>query len=70
VLRLGYEVIGSSARIPEEENINEDEAIAYQKLVKLLDLPPETVLKIQTEASPNHDGLVDSLTRKLEQFLR
>jgi hypothetical protein len=70
VLRLGYEVIGSSARIPEEENINEDEAIAYQKLVQLLDLPPETVQKIEAEASSSPNGLVDSLARQLEQFMR
>jgi uncharacterized tellurite resistance protein B-like protein len=70
VLRLGFEVINASARIPEEEKINEDEAIAYQKLVKLLDLSPETVAKIQSEAGTGSDNLVDSLARQLEQFLR
>lgn len=72
VLRLGYEVIRSSARSPEEENINQEEAVAYQKLVGLLNLPPETVQKIQAEveASGNEGSLVDSLTRKLEAFMR
>ncbi|NJO79390.1 MAG: TerB family tellurite resistance protein [Cyanobacteria bacterium RM1_2_2] len=72
VLRLGYEVIRSSARSPEEENINDDEAVAYQKLVSLLDLSPETVHQIQAEveASKDEGSLVDSLTRKLEAFMR
>lgn len=72
VLRLGYEVIRSSARSPEEENINEEEAVAYQKLVSLLDLPPETVQQIQAEveASGSQGNLVDSLTQKLEAFMR
>jgi hypothetical protein len=63
-------VINASARIPEEENINEEEAIAYQKLVRLLDLAPETVAKIQSEVGTSPDNLIDSLTRQLEQFLR
>jgi hypothetical protein len=72
VLRLGYEVICSSARTPEEESINEEEAVAYQKLVSLLDLPAETVQKIQAEvgASTSKGDLVESLTQKLEAFLR
>lgn len=72
VLRLGYEVIRASARSPEEENINEEEAVAYQKLVSLLDLPAETVQQVQAdlEASKQQGSLVDSLTRKLEAFMR
>ncbi|MFM7424707.1 MAG: TerB family tellurite resistance protein [Elainella sp.] len=72
VLRLGYEVIRSSARTPEEENINEAEAAAYQRLVSLLGLPAETVAKIQAEvaADEGSENLVDSLTRKLTDFLR
>lgn len=71
VLRLGYEVIRSSARTPEEEEINEDEAVAYQKLVGLLDLPSETVQRVQTEVENADDegSLVDSLTRKLQEFM-
>ena len=71
VLRLGYEVICSSARAPGEEVINEDESAAYQKLVGLLGLPPETVQQIKAEVDSSDSGnLIDSLTRKLEAFLR
>jgi hypothetical protein len=72
VLQLGYEVICSSARTPEESNINEEEAAAYQKLVDLLGLPSETVQRVEAEVAANHSNgnLVDSLTRKLEEFWR
>lgn len=72
VLRLGYEVIRSSARTPTEEKINEEEAAAYTKLVQLLDLPAETVQKVESEASTqtSSEGVVDSLTRKLEKFIQ
>lgn len=72
VLQLGYEVICSSARTPEENNINEEEAAAYQKLVDLLGLPSETVQRVEAEVAANHSNgnLVDSLTRKLEEFWR
>jgi hypothetical protein len=71
VLGLGYEVICSSARTPGEEVINEDESAAYQKLVGLLGLPPETVQQIEAEVDSSDSGnLIDSLTRKLEAFLR
>jgi alkanesulfonate monooxygenase SsuD/methylene tetrahydromethanopterin reductase-like flavin-dependent oxidoreductase (luciferase family) len=71
VLRLGYEVIRSSARTPDEENINEEEAAAYQRLVNLLGLPTEIVQRVQAEveASGDQGNLVDSLTRKLEEFM-
>ena len=49
VLRLGYEVIRASSRTPEEDDINEEEAIAYQKLVKLLGLSADVVQRIETE---------------------
>lgn len=76
VLRLGYEVIRSSARTPEEDRINEEEAAAYQKLVSLLNLPEATVQQIEAELSASEsdssegNNLVDHLTRKLEEFLR
>ncbi|WNZ26813.1 TerB family tellurite resistance protein [Leptolyngbya sp. NK1-12] len=72
VLWLGYEVICSSARSPEEENINEEEEAAYRKLVELLDLPAETVERIQAEVEASHESgsLIDNLTRKLEEFMR
>ncbi|NJR39266.1 MAG: TerB family tellurite resistance protein [Leptolyngbyaceae cyanobacterium CSU_1_4] len=70
VLRLGYEVIGASARTPEEDKINIHEATAYQKLVSLLNLAPETIQRIETEADarPQTD-LIDSLTEQLKQFM-
>jgi len=72
VLRLGYEVIRSSSRTPSEEKINEEEAAAYNRLVQLLDLPAETVQRVESEASTqtSSEGVVDSLTRKLEKFIQ
>lgn len=72
VLRIGYEVIRSSGRTPEEEKINAEEAAAYQKLVDLLGLPTETVERVvnETAAESGSESLVDSLTRKVEQFMR
>jgi len=72
VLRLGYEVIRSSARTLTEEKINEEEAAAYTRLVQLLNLPVETVQQVESEVStqPSSEGIVDSLTRKLEKFMQ
>lgn len=73
ILRLGYEVIASSGRTPEEEKINVEEAAAYQKLVSLLGLPPETVLQIQAEAIDElnqSESVVDSIARKLKAFVQ
>jgi tellurite resistance protein len=41
VLKLGYGVIACSARTPDEPNINDEEAVAYQSLKALLNLPAE-----------------------------
>lgn len=71
VLRLGYEVISSSARTPEEPSINQEEAKAYQHLVKLLNLSDEAVNTIEAEAQSaleNSDGLVDLMTHQLKDF--
>jgi hypothetical protein len=70
VLRLGYEVIRASARTPDEDQINVEEAVAYQKLVNLLGLPPETVQHVQAEveSAKPQGNLVDSLTEKLGSF--
>ncbi|MBI4781090.1 MAG: TerB family tellurite resistance protein [Oscillatoriophycideae cyanobacterium NC_groundwater_1537_Pr4_S-0.65um_50_18] len=69
VLRLAYEVISCSARSPEEENINADEAAAYQRLIGLLGLPAETVQRIESEAQSCSNGnLVDRLAQQLEKF--
>jgi Tellurite resistance protein TerB len=70
VLRLGYEVISASARIPDEDKINAKEAAAYQKLVTLLGLPPETVQRIESEFPPaSADDVIESLSQKLKQFM-
>lgn len=70
VLQLGYEVIACSARTPDEPKINEDEAIAYQKLVNLLDLPEETVKRLEAESDiKSEEGIVDKMTRKLQEFM-
>jgi hypothetical protein len=50
-LQLGYEVISSSSRTPDEPKINAEEAAAYQKLVQLLNLPEDAVKRIEAEAS-------------------
>ncbi|KKD35097.1 MAG: TerB family tellurite resistance protein [Limnoraphis robusta] len=73
VLRLGYEVIGASARTPDEPNINEDEAAAYQKLVKLLDLPEDVVktIEAEVEAKPTNDpNVVARITKELGAFVK
>ncbi|WAL62098.1 tellurite resistance TerB family protein [Thermocoleostomius sinensis] len=73
VLRLGYEVICSSARTPDEDNINDEEAAAYQKLVDLLGLSPETAQRVIAEAEEilnTDENLIDSLTRQLQQFMQ
>ncbi|MDY6804414.1 MAG: TerB family tellurite resistance protein [Cyanobacteriota bacterium] len=70
VLQLGYEVIACSSRTPEEAKINEDEEIAYKKLVALLDLPEETVKRLEEEAEfKASEGIVDKMTRKIQEFM-
>ena len=72
VLRLGYEVIVCSSRTPEEAKINSHEAAAYQNLVDLLGLPPETVQQIEAEVEKsgiNSENLVDRLTQELTNFM-
>ena len=70
VLRLGYEVISSSARTPDEEMINPEEEDAYNRLVKLLSLPPETVKRLEADAANINpsDSVVESMTEHLKQF--
>ncbi|NJK61007.1 MAG: TerB family tellurite resistance protein [Oscillatoriales cyanobacterium SM2_1_8] len=50
VLKLGYGVIACSTRTPDEPNINAEEAAAYQTLKDLLNLTPERVTALETEA--------------------
>lgn len=72
VLRLGYEVIRSSARNSAEDLINDQESAAFQKLVQLLNLPQETVDRIKSEVgeSDSSEGIVDSIARKLQDFVQ
>ncbi|MBE9180116.1 TerB family tellurite resistance protein [Oculatella sp. LEGE 06141] len=73
VLRLGYEVIQSSARAPGEEIINEEEAVAYNKLAQLLGFSPEDVSRIESEVTAgehSEENIIDSLTRQLEEFMQ
>ncbi len=73
VLTLGYEVINSSARTPDEPNINDEEAAAYQKLVNLLELPEDVVKRIETgiaAGTENSSGLIASMTRQLGEFVK
>jgi FKBP-type peptidyl-prolyl cis-trans isomerase (trigger factor) len=72
VLKLGYEVIASSARTPEEPNINSEEARAYQKLVSLLALPADVVKDIEAEVDRNAttEGIVEQLASELDAFLK
>ena len=75
VLKLGYEVIACSARTPDEPNINEQEEVAYQKLKQLLNISPDVVKPIETEANTelnrqHEEGIVEMMARGLEQFLQ
>lgn len=73
VLKLGYHVISASARTPDEAPINQEEANAYQHLVRLLGLPTETVQRIEQETGDTTDepeNLVEQLTHTLQDFLQ
>ena len=73
VLRLGYQVIQSSRRNPDEPMINLDEAAAYQRLVRMLDLPAETVAEIETaianEEQSADKSIISSLASRLHRLL-
>ena len=49
ILKLGYEVIKSSARTINEPLINEEEAAAYEHLINLLGFSPEEVQRLEAE---------------------
>ena len=73
VLKLGYEVIASSARSPHEPTINAEEAMAYAKLVRLLGLSDDVVQEI--EDSVDRDTLqgqdwMTNISGDLEQLAR
>jgi hypothetical protein len=72
-LRLGYQVIQASRRNLNEPMINIYEAAAYQRLVRLIDLPPEVVADIEAaiipyeESQPN--GIIKSLASRLHKLM-
>ena len=70
VLRLGYEVISSSARTPDESLINQEEEDAYKRLITLLNLPPETVERLEAEAksATSSDSIISTMEAHLKQF--
>jgi hypothetical protein len=72
-LRLGYQVIQASRRNPDEPMINLDEAAAYQRLVRILDLPPDVVADIEASIIPheesNPNGIIKSLALRLHKLL-
>lgn len=70
VLRLGYEVISSSSRTPAEDLINSEEKDAYTRLVSLVDLPEETVARLEAEAksASSDESVVDTMTDQLRKF--
>lgn len=73
VLRLGYEVISSSARTPEEEEINDDEADAYQRLIALLGLDADVVQRVEAEARDaltQQSGIVEILANQLRDYIQ
>jgi hypothetical protein len=72
-LRLGYQVIQASRRSPNEPRVNLDEAAAYQRLVRILDLPSDMVADIEAsivppeESQPN--GIIKALALRLHKLL-
>jgi hypothetical protein len=72
VLILGYEVINSSSRTPDEPKINPDEAAAYQQLLDLLNLPSDVVQRLEVEMdnpSTSKAQLIETIARKLGEFI-
>lgn len=73
ILRLGYQVIQASRRNPDEPMINLDEAAAYQRLVRILDLPADVMAEIEgaialtDQSHPN--GIVKALASRLHKLL-
>jgi hypothetical protein len=72
-LRLGYQVIQASRRSPNEPMINLDEAAAYQRLVRILDLPSDVVADIEAAIVPPEEsypnGIIKSLASRLHKLL-
>ncbi len=72
-LRLGYQVIQASRRSPDEPMVNLDEAAAYQRLVRILDLPQEVVANIEASIAPPEDfhpnGIIKALALRFHKLL-
>ncbi|NUN64512.1 TerB family tellurite resistance protein [Pseudanabaena biceps] len=72
-LRLGYQVIQASRRSPDEPLINLDEAAAYQRLVRILDLPAEIVTEVESAIAPIDSeqpvGIFKSLASRLHKII-
>ncbi len=72
-LRLGYQVIQASRRNPDEPRVNLDEAAAYQRLVRILDLPSDLVADIEASIIPPDElypqGIIKSLASRLHKIL-
>jgi hypothetical protein len=74
VLSLGYQVIQASRRQPGEPMVNVDEAAAYQRLKRLLKLPPDDVIDVEEEVIPEiagheNNSIVQNLAAKLHQLI-
>ncbi len=74
VLKLSYQVIQASRRSPGEPNVNLDEAAAYQRLIRLLDLSADDVADIEAEVIPSDEasqgGIIQSLASRLHQLIK
>ncbi|WP_271251852.1 TerB family tellurite resistance protein [Pseudanabaena sp. Chao 1811] len=72
-LRLGYQVIQASRRSPNEPRVNLDEAAAYQRLVRILDLPSDMVADIEASIVPPEEsqsnGIIKALALRLHKLL-
>lgn len=72
-LKLGYQVIQASRRNPDEPRVNLDEAAAYQRLVRILDLPSEMVADIEASIVPPDEfypnGIIKALASRLHKLL-
>ncbi|WP_228038114.1 TerB family tellurite resistance protein [Nodosilinea sp. LEGE 06152] len=72
VLKLGHQVISSSARTPGEDPINAEEADAYSRLVSLLNLPDDVVERVEQESgqpAADNNNLIEQLTAELKTFV-
>jgi urea transport system ATP-binding protein len=51
IVQISYEIIGSSSNYSDDNSIQEFERLAYQRLLKKINLPTEIVQKIQLESN-------------------